>query len=238
MSLRLPFEQTRFRSKSIQPAFILGTLVIQILILLIVLFQGSQINALAHKPAPSLVQLVGGRVMQSTAAEANYRSPDVLRRLTKEWATFTFNWSGKLPNGDPDQGMEVGNNQKVTTPAWAASFMLSEDFRGQFLKTLAQMTPQEVFGGAKKTVLQFTRPEPQVREIGPGQWTVDFVANLLVFDSNQPIGNPVKTNKRIYIHTVPAPSFVLPEDASEYEQVVYKMREAGVEIYRVEDLRV
>ena len=112
-----------------------------------------------------------------------------------------FTWNAKVQStdaqGNPsastitDQGVQLnatdGTSGKVTTASWQASFALAEDFRNAFLLQIAKMTPSEVFNGSAQSVLSIQSvadPKP----MGKGQWQVDVVANLLIFDSRYPRG--------------------------------------------------
>jgi len=235
--MKLPFPSTRFPSRNFLPLFVLLSVTLQFLLLLLLLFQGIQLTRLENQPPPSLVQMVDGRVLKVAAAAPNERSPEVLTRLVKQWATMTFNWSGQLPSGEPDPGVEVKDDLKIPTAAWAASFMLSEDFRVGFLESLADYTAAGLFKPNQTTVLQFQPPLLEPEPLAPGQWKVSFVANLLVFEKGQPLGKPTPINKTVYLRVAPQPEFALPEEASEIQKAVYAMRDSGLQIYQVEDFQ-
>lgn len=235
--MKLPFKPTRFHSQNFLPLFVLVSITLQFLLLLLLLFQGVKVNALANQPAPSLVQMVNGKTLKVAATDPEYRSPEVLKRLVKQWATMTFNWSGQLPSGKTDPGVKINDDLKVPTAAWAASFTMSEDFRTGFLKGLAQYIPQGIFEERKKTVLQFEPPSLEPVEIEQGKWKLSFVANLLVFEGGNALGNAMPVNKTVYLRTVPQPQFPLEKGASEVQKAVYSMRDSGLQIYKVEEFK-
>jgi len=227
----------RFHSRHFLPLFVLLSVTLQFALLLLVLFQGVQLTRLQNQPPPSLVQMVDGRVLKVAAAPPHERSPQVLTRLVKQWATMTFNWSGQLPSGEADPGVEVKDDLKIPTAAWAASFLLSEDFRVGFLQSLADYTAAGLFQPNQTAVLQFQPPLLEPETLAPGQWKVSFVANLLVFEGGQPLGQPTPINKTVYLRVAPQPEFALPEGASEIQKAVYAMRDSGLQIYQVEDFQ-
>lgn len=207
--------------------------------MLMVFFTGIQLSALSHEPPPSLVQLVNGEVLQVGAKPANSREPAVISRLVHQWGTLTYNWSGKLPNGDSDPGIDIDSGQKVTTAVWEAAFVLSDDFRREFLKgmagLMAKIPAYQVFQGQKQTVLKLDE-ELSPRSIGPGKWEVDLISHLLVLDVGQPIGDPVTINKKIFLRAVPPPLYPLKDALSALQQAVYALRTTGLEIYLIQDL--
>ena len=234
LDIQIPFKKQRFRSSNILPLFLLAMFFIQVLLLLLVFFNGVQISKIANRPAPALVQLIDGQVLKVAPAAANHRESVVIDRLVREWATLTMNWSGRFPNGEPDPGVDVGNG-KAPSSAWVASFVLSEDFRGGFIKQIAQMVPTGVFEGRTQTVLQIEHISwPQL--LSPGQWQVNIVANLLTIDLAKPIGQPIEFNKQIFLQAVPPPLYPLSDGGSELQKAVYKLRQAGLEIFQIEDL--
>jgi hypothetical protein len=235
--MKVPFKPTPFHSRNFLPLFVLISVSLQFVLVLLVLFQGVQLTRLENKPPPSLVQMVNGKVLKTAAADPEYRSPTVLTRMVKQWATMTFNWSGRLPSGESDPGVEIDDDLKIPTSAWAASFMLSEDFRVGFLKTLAEYTSEGIFKHNKKTVLQFQPPLLEPEQIEAGKWKVSFVANLLVFKEGQPLGTPTPINKTVYLRVAPQPEFALENGASEIQNAVYAMRETGLQIYQVEEFK-
>lgn len=237
------FQKKRTRPLPWLPLFLAATFLLQLLGLFVGFFNGVQANILVRKPVPVLVQLVDGRALKVAPEEALHREPQVIDRLVREWSTLTLNWSGKFPNGDPDRGMNVGGGKKIPTSPWVASFILSEDFRSGFLKYLAEnWVKPGVFEGQIQTALQveqIRQPKSVIDKQGrplPGHWQVEMVANLLEFDLAQPIGTPSTFNKRLFLRAVPPPLYPLIDTGSEIQKAVYKLRQAGLEIYHIEDL--
>jgi hypothetical protein len=244
VDIELPSPKRRFRSSNVLPLFLLAMFVLQVLLLLLVLFNGVQVTRIAAKPPPALVQLVDGRAIQATSVEDSlHRETPLIDRLVREWATLTMNWSGKFPNGKPDPGVDVGEG-KVPSSTWVASFVLSEDFRQGFLRYLAkEIVPPEIFEGRTQTALQIekiSQAKPIKDEQGdeiPGYWHLELVANLMVVDLSNPIGEPVPFNKTIFLRAVPPPLYPLEAKATEIQKAVYKLRESGLEIFKIEDLQ-
>lgn len=238
---RLPFDRPRFHSSNFIPLTQLAILAIAILLLLMVFYMGMQLSALARKPPPSLVQLVDGQVLQVAPAPTDYREPGVVSRVAQEWETLTYNWSGKLPNGKADPGINIGKGKKVTTATWDAAFLLSEDFRREFLQGIAEIVPPEIFECPDRgvcqlqTVLQIDQLLPP-KPIGQGQWSVDSIGHLIAFNLSQPIGEPMPINKRIRLKAIPPPRYPLEKGLSPLQQAAYHLRKAGVEIFLIEDI--
>lgn len=243
MSIQVPIQRSRFHSANILPLFVLATLAIQVVLLLMLFFQGSQLERLAKSPAPSLVQMVDGKVVSVSAKEASYRSDAVIEQTVNAWANLTYTWSGKLPNATgnleaiKDPGIKVVGNKKVPTTTANAAFLISDDnnFRREFLANIANLVPSEIFYGGQQTVLQISNILPP-QSTGVGTWDVNLYAYMQVLDVEQPIGNPIKINQKISLRAVPPPRHPLENGLSPLQQAIYRIGEAGLQIYQIENL--
>lgn len=244
------------RRTDILPLFVLVTAGIQIFMVLLMIFQGGQISRLANTPAPSLVQLVDGRAIQVSAKDHLEREPETIRRFVSDVMTMLFTWSGTLPPQNlqeakvprPDPGVEITSvsrgNDRIATQTWESGFALSEDFRKEFLQSIAVLTPPSVFGGTSNLAMRTQSllivrnvSEPRsVTEGKRGDWVVSLVANLVILSSRDPTGNAIAFNKEIFLRAVDTPELPLPDAATPIQQAVYRMRQAGLEIYKIRDL--
>ncbi|MFB2834227.1 hypothetical protein [Floridanema evergladense] len=220
--------------------FAIGTFGLHIVSLLaLVLLYGSFSN-LARKEPPSLVQLDTGRSITVAPLSSKERTPKVISRFVVDTLTLMMNWSGTLPattveeatKPKLDPGVKVGNG-KVSTSSWQASFALSEDFRKEFLVKLAQLTPSGVFNG--NTQVTLVPLEVQVpQQISEGKWKIKIVANLMVFERSENLGNMIPFNKEVFVQAVEAPD--PPADTTGMASVIYAVRSSGLEITAIRDL--
>ncbi|MEM6255064.1 MAG: hypothetical protein AAF821_19280 [Cyanobacteria bacterium P01_D01_bin.156] len=241
----------RVGQKSFLAILLIANLSISGLFGLLILSTLSYTRHLAKKPAAALVQLTDGTSIRVTETPNQQREPEIIRKFVSDSLIYLMNWSADLPAAEPtskfdtaatvpqDTGIEVtladGFTKKVTTPAWQASFTLEEEFRTEFLQKLATMTPEDIFAGHKEVVLK-------IREVGypadqdPGSWSVDVVADLMVYSPQTPTGKAVPFNKRIYVQSidVPAP----PETLTPLATAIYAVRRSGLEITGMRDLQL
>ena len=192
-------------------------------------------SRLANQATPTLVQQVDGRAFTVRPADSLHREPEVIRRLVSDWAVMTFTW-GKLPNDQSpivDEGIEVVGQKRVPTAAWEASFALSPDFRDAFLQKLAsEVVPETVFEGVVSAVLipqHISLPQAA----GKGYWRVDLIATRIIFDPSHPAGYTLPFNRSFYVKAVEPARKPLIANASEYQQLVYRMLEGGVQIEEI-----
>jgi hypothetical protein len=221
--------------------FVVVSISLQGLVLLVAILLYGSFNRLANKPPPSLVQLANGQTVAAAPLDHKQRSPEVIKRFTKDTLTSLMSWSGELPSPDgtaktiPDAGIELNNARgKVTTPAWEASFALSEDFRKEFLLKLADLTPPSVFGGTTKVVLVPLDIQAPIK-IDEGKWKVVIVANLIILSQNN-LGDVIPFNKEIFLSAVEAPNYKDFTSSDEMATIIARVRASGLEIYAIRDL--
>lgn len=207
-------------------------------------------SGLNSKPAPSLVQLEAGKSISTAAMGAKDRTPAVIQRFTQDTMVLLLSASGKI-NAEPDPsapttntrppvndpGVEIATKsgaRKVTTIANVASFGLSEDFRVEFLRQLADITPSEVFQGQAQVVLIPQDVSVPVK-VGDGMWKVTLIANLISFSTIQGKGSTaIPFNKEIFVRSVLPPS-VLETAPTNLERQIAQVRASGLEVYAIQD---
>ncbi|NER27604.1 MAG: hypothetical protein F6J89_08210 [Symploca sp. SIO1C4] len=226
--------------------FAVGTFGLHVLTVFGLLLLYGNYSRLAQKPPPSLVQLSSGEALTVAPIGSKERTPEVVKRFTVDTLTLIMNWSGKLPSKTTEEAVQptldpgvdlrtVGGKGKVTTAAWQGSFALSEDFRKQFLQRLAELIPPGVFSGQTQAVLVPLEVQNPIK-IDEGQWKVTMVANLMVFQASNNLGDVIPFNKEIFVRAVEAPKYVLSAENS-LAAVVATVRASGLEIYAIRDLQ-
>jgi hypothetical protein len=242
---RLPMDES-----DILPLAFVGLVFGEIILAIGLLWVGHSVAEIAKKPAPTLVQRVDGQAFAVRDADRNYREPEVIRQLIHEWVAFTYTWSGKLPSVNTkdkkqslaDEGIQV-KNKRIPTVAWQASFLLASDsksnFREAFLERLTQIPSIDaVFSGSTKTVMVIQHvSDPQLLAGETGRWQVDVIANLIFFDRANPSGNTIPWNNSYIVRAVDPPQTPLPDKTSDYQQIIYQLRQRGLEIENIVPLQ-
>lgn len=229
--------------RDVMGAFLVSTSALQLLNLLFLVFLSISYLNIANKKPPSLVQLSNGQSFTTAPMGNKERTPAVIQRFTADTLTRLMTWTGKLPaasgvnqNYQPDVGVEIKTdkgNKRIATTTWQASFAVSEDFRPELLRKLAELTPSEVFSGQSQVVLVTQEVTPPI-QVAPGKWKVSVVANLQVFSKEQSEGKAVPFNKEVFIQAVDTAP--LASGSTPLEQVIYEIRQARLEIYAMRDL--
>lgn len=227
------------------PIFLIGNAVLLTLLLLIEIINLARIGAIANSKAPTLVELNDGESIRVSSVSSDERSPQAITYFVGQTMTGLLSWSA-LPKGsndydvDPtrklklDAGVQAGNN-KITTNVWSTGFALSEDFRAEFIKEIGNITPPYVFNGSTQSILKISLlSEP--KKIKTGHFQVDMVAEVIVFQGNNMVGEPIGFNKTIFVRVIDTPT--LPNISSDFQQTAYRVRKAGLEIYKIQDLNL
>ncbi len=225
--------------------FAVGTLGLHIITLVLLLLLYGSYSKLSKKEPPSLVQLQDGKSITVIPLGSKERTPQVIMRFVNDTMTLMMNASGTLPattledarQPKIDPGIDIhsiaNGRGKVTTAAWQASTALSEDFRKEFLKLLADTTPQGVFKETTQIVLTPLSIQPPVK-IAEGKWKLKLIANLTVFDKGNNLGDVIPFNKEIFVQAVEAPE--PPVQMTGLAAVIYAVRSSGLEIYAIRDI--
>jgi hypothetical protein len=119
------------------PLFALGTLVIQVIVLLLSMWQAGSLAGLSDKQTPTLVQLEDGKAIRVGAMDYTERTPATIRRFVGDTMTMLMNWSGTLPPATPeetknpklDPGVSLGlsgagGSKKIAQTTWQAGLPL------------------------------------------------------------------------------------------------------------------
>jgi len=226
------------------PLFVLGSVGLQVVILMGLFFQARALGRLSRQDVPTLVQMQDGQAIRVSPMGSRERTPETIRRFVNDTLVLMFNWSGSLPattaeeaaqpRADPGLPIEVERGKRnIATASWQASFALSEDFRQDFLKRVAELTPPGVFTGTSQVVMVINHvgnPE----SVGEGRWKVAVVAHLYVFNEANALGQAIPFNREVFVEAVTAPT--VPAGETPLEQAIYRIRQTGLQIYAIREL--
>ncbi len=233
--LKRKSQRFKIDSSDILPLAFAGLSITTVIVGVSTIWLGVSFSKLSAQKPPTLVQQVDGQAFTVRPMAAQYREPEVIRRTVSDWAVMTFTW-GKPPgseNTQTDAGKVVGKQARIPTTAWEAAFLLAPDFRDTFMQQLAtEIVPQEIFQGKVAAVLipqNVSMPEAA----GDGRWRVDLVATRIVFDAANPAGRSIPFNRSFFVRAIPPPQTPLENAANEYQQVVYRVLERGVQIEEI-----
>lgn len=199
--------------------------------LILHLFIASRINSLASLRTTQ-VQLINGQTYYISERDQRFRYPSVIQNFVKTWAELTFNWDSKLPGtNETDSGIKV-NSKRVPTSTYFASLLMEPEFGKASLDKIADLVPSTVFSGqVRSTIIISFLSEP--REIRPGEWEIDMIATRLMVDRSLGKDERIPFNRTFRIKAVEIQTATLGDQASAFEQKVYEIRSAGLEINKI-----
>lgn len=203
------------------------------------------ISGLAKKPPAILTTLENGHPVPVMPVPAGQRTPESIKYFTVTILYELFSWDNRseatsvleLTNPQEDDGVIVsarGQQQKVPTNSWQASFAVSDSFRKELMQSIAELIPGDVFTGQMQVRLLFdevSEPQPLSRE---GTWKV-VVKGGLNFLHGKTLTQVVPFEKEVYIEAINVPA--LPTTEDETAQAIFAMRLAGLQIFHIDDLR-
>lgn len=191
---------------------------------------------IANKPDPVLVQTNAGPVAVD-AKENLHRSPQHIRDFAEMTLSMLFNWSGKTIDEygiqKKDSGVEIGRD-RISTLAFEAQYALSnkDRFRDQVIDKIAEWTEPGYFTGNQSQHLEINRvmlPRTLKKE---GHWSVNVVATRVITKNKQT--EKVAFNRTLFIRAVPITKDPLPEAATSEQKAFYKLRQYGLEVYKMQ----
>lgn len=238
MTLLAQKKSSWLSTENLLPLFVVISLGLNVLSLVAIFILGTVTARVAGKPVPTLVQTIDGESILVEPMGHLDRTPTTIRRFTQQTLTMMFTWNPvQSQSGEQrltDEGVSVGG-ARATTKSWQASFALSEDFRAAFLAEVGNLTPDAVFTGNAQSVFNIeSLSEP--KRLGAGQWEIEVVANLILFDQQTPQGVSIPFNKKVYLRAVEPPRDPLDEDATGIQRAVYRIRDSGLQITEIHEL--
>lgn len=225
------------------PIFLIVNAVLLTLLLLIEVVNFARIGTVSKTKASTLVELSDGESIRVLPIGSLERSPQAITHFVGKTMTGLLSWNA-LPkptddyNPDPTKQLklDVGvatSKAKITTSTWASGFALSEDFRAPFLEEIGNLTPPDVFNGTTQSILKVSLLSQPTR-IKEGDWRVDMVAQIIVFQGSNLVGKPISFNKTIFVRAID--TAVVPRFSSDVQETASRVRKAGLEIYKIQDL--
>ena len=183
------------------------------------------------------VQLSDGTAIVVQQKEGNHRENIVIKNFVKQWVTLMYGWSGVVPGTEKqDRGVQTTSGGVVPVNSWLASLMMEPSFADGFLNELSEIVKnQGVMDGWLASTVKF-RYISEPRQIAPGLWEVDLIADQILFDNRHNRQRPsISYNKTFRILAIPIPTSPLGEDANVLEKTLFKMQASGLEIQVIDN---
>lgn len=211
------------KKTSILPLFAVGTLALNVLTLLVLLFHWSILQRLNRQTTlQSLVQLVDGQAITVDPQDNLARYPETIRRFVGESMTLMLTWSQQQP----------------PATVWQVSSPLIEDSAKSKLQSyFAKLNPNNqgnnIRGADHILVIQKIS---QPSKIAEGKWKVEMLANQLVFNGSDRLGRSIPVNKQIFVQAIDEEISALPNQPIPLQLAAFNLAETKLRIYRICEL--
>ena len=220
------------------------TIIAQVFNLFLLLVLASFVLLISQKKPPVLVELVSGETMQVGAQQNFERSERVMTKFVTETFTGLFTWTGLAEGQTPgqlvaDPGYSDGSGRRIPSLAYQTAFALSEDFRADYLKTLAKIIPPEVFPHSAEKVTSVFQPvyvgNPE--KIARGQWKVILMAKVILFTPERALTSKViPLQKEVFVRAV-EPLLLKKNYLSQEQKFLHQAKQSGLEIYGIREYK-
>ena len=234
--LRKLLPNTETNTKLSGGLLILGLIASNGLTLLMMFWLAASVSRIASRDAPTLVQQVGGQAFVAKPIDYDYRDPQVLQNVAREWALLNFSF-GDLPqiNHKTEQVSYEGTSLPEQTVT--ASYLFTDTTRDAYLKGFAEnvYTTEAQRGGLSSLYMPYRISAP--RQIESGRWEVDVVGSRLISTPSNPSGEMVPTNVQLQLVAAEVPLLALEEDPSDAAKTTYRLLESGIRIDKITALK-
>lgn len=212
------------RKNSVLPVFAVGTFGLSLLTLLLLMFHKSMLQDLERQlTSQTLVQLFDGRAITVNSQPNLERHPETIRRFVGESMTFLLTWSPKQP----------------PTTIWDSSNgFIANNIKQKFQSEVISLHPANKFDTINKvaeTALVLVSIS-QPTKIGDGKWKLELIANQLIFNPADNLGDSVSLKKQILVRAIDQEAIKIPDAPLPLHQAAYRIGEAKLEIYNICDI--
>jgi hypothetical protein len=203
-----------------------------ILVLLMMFWLAASVSRLTNRQSPTLVQQVGGQAFIAKPIDYDYRDPQVLQNVAREWALLNFSF-GNLPQIN-HQTEEV-DYEGISLPEQTvtASYLFTDKTRDAYLKGFAEniYSSEAQRGGLSSLYMPYRISAP--KQIETGRWEVDVIGSRLITTPENPSGELIPTNIRLELVAAEVPLLALEEDPTAAAKTTYRLLESGVRIDKI-----
>lgn len=218
---RMRLRQSDNRKKNILLLLVVGTFCLNLLALLLMVFNSSMLQQLSHQLTPQvLVELRNGRAINADPEMNQERQSATIRRFVGETLNFLLTTSPQQP----------------PSTIWQVGFeLLSNEFKSKFEKQFINLKPDNLSPRDNRqrenilVIQTISQPTP----IAQGKWKVEIFANQLIFSNSDNLGKSIPFNKQVLIKAVDQPVISPPDNPTPWHLTAYRLGEARLQIYNI-----
>ncbi|MGB7249464.1 MAG: hypothetical protein WBC73_11035 [Phormidesmis sp.] len=206
------------------------------LTLLMMFWLAASVSRLTNRHEPTLVQQVGGQAFVAKPVDYNYRDPQVLQNVAREWALLNFSF-GTLPQINHQTEEVSYEGTSLPEQSVTASYLFTDRTRDAYLKGFADniYTESARRSGLSSLYMPYRISAPE--QLEPGRWAVDVIGSRLITTPENPSGELIPTNVRLELVAAEVPLLALEEDPTDAAKTTYRLLESGVRIDKITALK-
>ena len=207
-----------------------------VLTLFMMFWLAASVSRLSNRQAPTLVQQVGGQAFVAKPVDYDYRDPQVLQNVAREWALLNFSF-GDLPQINHQTEQVSYEDFTLPEQTVTASYLFTDKTRDVYLKGFAEniYTSEAQRGGLSSLYMPYRISVP--KQLETGRWQVDVIGSRLITTPANPSGELVPTNVRMELVAAEVPLLALEENPTDAGKTTYRLLESGVRIDKITALK-
>jgi hypothetical protein len=211
-----------------------GSLLTSSLIVLILVITNYSLS----KKEKIYVEQHNGSTQIAEEKDYDYRSTEAIKNTLTNWLYLTWEWDNRIPHSEKfDEGVNLENessNVRVPSKVYAASYLIENGFRQEFLKGMSELIPKSVYTGSLTSNLIIYRIGDPIRN--KNQYEVEVVATRIDISESGEEGE-TEFNKVFTFKTIEPYHLALSDDEpSAFRKQLNKLLENGLIIQEIRDL--
>ena len=207
--------------------FLTSGLVLTLLISLVLVVS----NYNLAKKEKIYVEQLDGQTRVAQEQDYDYRSDEVLRETVSNWLYLNWEWDSRIPHSDElDPGFRMPDGSKVPSRVYAASYLLDEGFRPEFLNRMSELIPNAVYSGNLTSNLKIYHLGKPIRLEKKDEYQILVVASRTDISSS---GEQAQTkfNKLLTLKTIEPYRLILgEEEPSAFRKQLNQLLQSGLVI--------
>nr|MDZ8000310.1 hypothetical protein [Aulosira sp. DedVER01a] len=152
------------------------------------------------------------------------RYPQAIRRFVGQTMTLLLTWSPQQP---PATVWDV------------SSELVTDDFQPKLQAEINNLTSGKQLNNFNKSTEQILVIQriSQPTQLAEGKWKVQMVANQLIFNGSDRLGESIPVNKEIFVQATDEAVASLPNAPVPLQLAAYRIGEARLKIYKICDIK-
>ena len=180
------------------------------------------------------VEQIDGKTTVAQEKDPNFRSTKSIHNHVATWIYLNWEWDSNISGSDePDSGFSLKNGQKVPSRVYAASYLLDDGFREEFLVQMSELIPRSFYSGKLKSDVRIHNLGKPVR-IAQDKYKIAVIASRIDRTDKGDLGG-VEFNKTLILKTIEPYQLILgSQEPSPFRKQLNELLKNGLLIESIE----